>query len=162
MNAKSAPFRLVILLVIPLVFLLACSKKEVPVIPPSDSHTEKPVPLPDNPAPKEDLRCAGVVYSTHTVTITKGGMKPENRYRAFSPAALQIKRCDKVVWKNEEEAFSYHTATADDLDQRKDFDTLAIMVNTQSRPIQFKEAGEYPYHCTPHSEMMRGKIGVTP
>lgn len=113
--------------------------------------------------------CAGVLFSTHTVVITKYGMSPPElglRGKAYQPRELSIKVCDKVIWENQDSRAQYHTATADNGEVRKYFNTGAIGAGSpdkpvKSRPIQFPEVGEFSYYCEPHP-WMRGKISVTP
>lgn len=126
--------------------------------PPKQEEPKQPAPQ----EPKEDPRCAGVPFSTHTVVINKSTNDPELRKKIYNPSALKIQVCDKVVWQNNDPIMQYHTATADKKENDVSyFDTGAVMAGRKSKPIQFMEAGEFPYHCKPHP-WMRGKVIVAP
>ncbi len=131
--------------------------------PPSHGHQEVPPVLP--PAPKEDLRCAGVKYSTYTVVITNSWMNREQREKSYSPSVLKIKVCDKVVWERQDDrsraSAMYHTSTSTDTFSANKFDTGAILYGAKSVPIQFFNPGESPYFCAPH-HWMRGIVVVEP
>jgi plastocyanin len=140
-----------------------CGKKEQPTPdhshqePPKQEESKKPAPQ----EPREDPRCAGIQYSTHTVIINKATNDPELRKKIYNPSALKMRVCDKVVWQNNDPVMTYHTATADKKENGASyFDTGVIMAGRKSKPIQFVEAGEFSYHCTPHP-WMRGKVIVT-
>ena len=81
--------------------------------------------------------------STYTVTI-------ENMQ--FSPAALTVRRCDRIVWVNKD--LFPHTATAKD----KTFDSGSIAANG-SWTFNADKVGDYPYTCTFHPTM-HGEIHV--
>ena len=72
---------------------------------------------------------------------------------AFSPAALNIKAGDTVVWTNEDSVA--HTVTSDsgsELDSQ-------YLSRGQSYSHTFSAAGTFAYHCTPHPGM-KGTIVV--
>lgn len=84
--------------------------------------------------------------TTHTVVIEN--MK-------FTPAHLQIRLGDKVVFKNVD--LVPHTATAKDTAR---FDSGTLLEN-QTWEYQPKTAGTIPYHCIFHP-LMEGSLQVSP
>jgi plastocyanin len=80
---------------------------------------------------------------THTVTI-------ENMQ--FNPAALTVKRGERVVWVNKD--LFPHTVTADN----RSFDSGSIGANASWSYVA-RRKGEYAYSCTFHPTM-HGKLTV--
>lgn len=77
---------------------------------------------------------------------------------AFHPAELTVKVGTTVVWRNQSGGATFHTITSDQpgLFGSKEFYPDEAWRHT------FKKPGEYPYHCTPHADKMKGKVVVTP
>ena len=73
---------------------------------------------------------------------------------AFNPGTLTVKVGTTVKWTNNDSVI--HTVTSDTgLFDSGDLANGAVFSYT------FTKAGEYPYHCVPHSSQMSGKIVVT-
>ena len=75
---------------------------------------------------------------------------------SYSPKKLEVEVGDSVVWTSE--ARTKHTATSDD--DGKTFDTGDIEPGKSSKPVKFKKAGEFKYHCRVHGNSMSGKVVV--
>lgn len=71
----------------------------------------------------------------------------------FSPKECSIKKGDKIAWVNEDS--TTHTATADN----GEFKSGDLEKNDQPFEHEFKQSGEYGYHCE-HHRTMKGKIIV--
>lgn len=82
---------------------------------------------------------------SQTVTVVIENMK-------FSPAELEVKKGETVIWVNKD--LVPHTATADD----GSFDSKMIGPG-KSWKYQPKKAGTYSYKCTFHPTML-GSITV--
>ncbi len=159
---QNKPFRFVFLVIFPV--MVGCRNQPSNAPPPEDKENltlPKPAPPPE---PKEDGRCKGVEITIHTVIIRYGMTSDSGkRDKAYDPKELEIKSCDKIIWRNEDKNTqgintAYHTATADNL---ATFSTEAIIYGKESKPVQIVNPGEYPYHCQPHP-WMKGKITVKP
>ncbi len=72
---------------------------------------------------------------------------------SFSPNPVEVKVGETVTWINDDSVI--HTATSTD----GTFDS-GIMRNGQSFSYTFDTAGEYPYYCTLHPNMV-GTVVVT-
>lgn len=81
---------------------------------------------------------------------------------AFLAAALEVTEGTTVTWVNCEDAFAEgpsaadHTVTSDGEGGPLDSPTLSP---GESYSFRFTEAGEFPYHCTPHP-FMEGTVVV--
>jgi len=74
---------------------------------------------------------------------------------SFEPKKIQIHENDSLIWVNG--SLTEHSATSDD---GKAFDTGLIKPKKSSKPIVFKKAGTYPYHCSVHGKTMSGEVTV--
>jgi plastocyanin len=66
---------------------------------------------------------------------------------AFNPPHIQVSVGDTVTWTNSDEA--PHDATLDDESQATD-----TLNSGDTGELTFDEAGEFPYHCSIHPEML--------
>lgn len=73
---------------------------------------------------------------------------------AFSPAEINVKVGDTVVWTQRDDV--KHTATS--VDGPESFDS-GLLAKGQSFSYTFTKAGTYNYICTPHPRM-KGKVVV--
>jgi len=67
----------------------------------------------------------------------------------FDPPHIQVKAGDTVTWTQGADG-APHTATADD----DAFDSGSLSDEGDTFEFTFEEAGEYPYHCKIHPEML--------
>lgn len=166
LSVKQVVSRAVILVLILLfaAWMFGCGNQPSNTPLPEDKEN---LTLPNPATPpelKEDSRCKDVKATIHTVIIRYGmTTDPEKRAKAYDPKELEIKACDKVIWRNEDKntqglATAYHNATTDNLMM---FNTEPILYGKESKPVQIVDLGEYPYHCHPHP-WMKGKIFVRP
>lgn len=73
----------------------------------------------------------------------------------FSPAEVRIKMGDTVRWTNKEKRTSHSVLFPGNPSLESD-----RMFRDESWSRRFDQAGEYPYTCGPHPEML-GKVVVT-
>jgi plastocyanin len=67
----------------------------------------------------------------------------------FDPPHIQVSVGDTVTWTQGTDG-APHTATADD----ESFDTGNLSDEGETGDVTFDEAGEFPYHCEIHPEML--------
>jgi plastocyanin len=87
-----------------------------------------------------------------TTTVAAGTAAVVIKNYAFAPQTLTVKVGTRVTWTNRDN--TAHTATMN----QGSLDTGTINPG-QSRTIDFKHAGTYPYHCAFHA-FMTGTIRV--
>jgi plastocyanin len=75
------------------------------------------------------------------------------RSNSFSPNPVEVKVGETVIWINDDSG--RHTVTSKD----GIFDS-GMLGKGQSFSFTFDKAGEYPYYCWPHLNMV-GKVVVT-
>jgi len=68
---------------------------------------------------------------------------------AFDPPHIQVSVGDTVTWTQGTDG-APHTATADD----ESFETGNLSDEGETGAVTFDEAGEFPYHCAIHPEML--------
>ena len=85
---------------------------------------------------------------------------------AYYPNPVQVKVGQTILWTNED--FSFHTVTSGDVGDTNSvriFDSGlagpgALASTGKTYEFKFESAGEYPYYCILHPEMV-GKVIVT-
>ena len=111
------------------------------------------------------FRCAIAVAICVPVvaTQTAAGDKPSDKpmvitmkSMSFEPKRLEMPVGASVVWANK--SHSKHTATSND--DGKKFDTGEIKPGNSSKPVKFKNKGEFKYHCLVHGKSMIGTVVV--
>ncbi len=75
---------------------------------------------------------------------------------SFDPKQVEISEGQSVFWKNT--AYTDHSATSDDTPAV--FDTKMVSPGESSKPILFKNAGTFKYHCSLHGKTMSGVVIV--
>ena len=75
----------------------------------------------------------------------------------FDPPHIQVKVGDTVIWTQGTDG-DPHTATA--TDDAKTFDSGTLTDEGETFPFTFEEAGEFPYYCEIHPDML-GLVTVT-
>jgi plastocyanin len=76
---------------------------------------------------------------------------------SFVPSRIEIHVGTAVVWANE--ARTVHSVTSDDGGQS--FATGEVEPGKTSKPITFRDSGEFNYHCGIHGQTMHGTIVVS-
>lgn len=78
----------------------------------------------------------------------------------FNPSRVKVSPGTKVIWVNQDNVD--HTVNTDSHPAHTYFleQNSRTLSNGDTYSLTFNEAGIYPYHCTPHSDMMRGQILV--
>jgi plastocyanin len=116
-----------------------------PVPTPTPSPVPTPTPTPE-PTPTPTPEATPTPEPLPDVVVTIANL-------AFSPASVEVKVGQKVIWKNKDT--QTHTATADS----GEFATGFIDPGGQAS-VTIQSVGEFNYHCSVHP-FMKGTVSGT-
>ena len=101
-----------------------------------------------------------VLISLFAIKVFASVHKVTMKSITYEPKMIEIKEGDAVQWAND--SLTEHSATSfENETQESKFDTGLIQPKRTSKKIEFKKAGNFPYHCSVHGKTMSGKIRVS-
>lgn len=79
---------------------------------------------------------------------------------AFNPQKIKISKGTKITWVNQDSV--EHTVNTDSHPAHTYYlsQNSRTLKKGDTYSVTFKEAGIYPYHCTPHAASMKGEVLV--